>query len=204
VYSKKGFTPIKWVLAVPESSKIKTVAGLRGKRIATELVNVTKKYLKKNGVRADVEFSWGATEVKPPELADAIVELTETGTSLTAHKLRVIDTVMLSTTRLIANEESWDNKAKRAKIENIGMLLKGVLLAGSKVGLKMNAPEKRLKTIISLLPAVKNPTVSPLSEKGWYALETIVDEQAVRDIIPRLKRAGAQGIIGYPLNTVIY
>jgi len=203
VYAKKGFTPVKWVLAVPDSSRIRTVAGLKGKRIATELVNVTKKYLRKGKVKADVEFSWGATEVKPPELADAIVELTETGGSLRAHNLRVIDTVLVSTTRLIANRDSWESRWKREKIENVGMLLRGALFAEGKVGLKMNVPEGELKKILSVLPAMKTPTVSRLSGEGWLAVETIVDECTARNIIPKLKRAGAQGIIGYPLNKVI-
>ncbi len=203
-YSKKGFTPVRWVLAVPESSRIRTAAGLKGKRIATELVNVTKNYLKKHRVKAEVEFSWGATEAKPPELADAIVELIETGSSLKAHNLRIIDTLLISTTRLIANKESFGNKWKREKIENLGMLLNGALLAEGKVGLKMNVPDSKLKKILSVLPAMKAPTVSRLSGKDWSAVETIVDERTARDIIPKLKRAGAQGIIGYPLNKVIY
>jgi ATP phosphoribosyltransferase len=203
-YSKQGFTPVRWVLAVPESSRIRTAAGLKGKRIATELVNITKNYLKKHRVKAEVEFSWGATEAKPPELADAIVELIETGSSLRAHNLRIIDTLLTSTTRLVANKESFKNKWKKEKIENLGMLLKGALFAEGKVGLKMNVPENKLKKILSILPAMKAPTISKLSGKGWSAVETIVDERTARDIIPKLKRAGAQGIIGYPLNKVIY
>ena len=204
VYARKGFTPVKWVLAVSDSSRIKTVAGLKGKKIATELVNVTKSYLKKHRVKAEVEFSWGATEAKVPELADAIVELTETGSSIKAHNLRVIDTLLISTTRLIASRESFRNKWKREKIENLSTLLKGALLADGKVGLKMNVPDSKLKKILSVLPAMKTPTISRLSGKGWSAVETIVDERTARDIIPKLKRAGAQGIIGYPLNKVIY
>ena len=204
VYARKGFTPVKWVLAVSDSSRIKTVAGLKGKKIATELVNVTKSYLKKHRVKAEVEFSWGATEAKVPELADAIVELTETGSSIKAHNLRVIDTLLISTTRLIASRESFRNKWKRKKIENLSTLLKGALLADGKVGLKMNVPDSKLKKILSVLPAMKTPTISRLSGKGWSAVETIVDERTARDIIPKLKRAGAQGIIGYPLNKVIY
>lgn len=204
VYARKGFTPVKWVLAVSDSSKIKTVAGLKGKKIATELVNVTKSYLKKHMVKAEVEFSWGATEAKVPELADAIVELTETGSSIKAHNLRVIDTLLISTTRLIASRKSFRNKWKREKIENLSTLLKGALLADGKVGLKMNVPDSKLKKILSVLPAMKTPTISKLSGKGWSAVETIVDERTARDIIPKLKRAGAQGIIGYPLNKVIY
>ncbi len=204
VYAKRGFTPVRWVLAVPDSSRIKKVADLKGKRIATELVNVTKNYLKKQKVKAEVEFSWGATEAKAPGLADAIVELTETGSSLRAHNLRIIDTLLISTTRLIANEASFRNKWKKAKIENLSVLLKGALLAEGKVGLKMNVPDGKLKKILSILPAMKAPTISKLSGKGWSAVETVIDERTARDIIPKLKRAGAQGIIGYPLNKVIY
>ncbi len=203
-YAKKGFTPVKWVLAVPQSSRIKTVADLRGKVIATELVNVTKNYLKDHRVKAKVEFSWGATEAKPPKLADAIVELTETGSSLRIHSLRIIDTLLISTTRLIASKESFQNKWKKVKIENLSTLLKGALLAEGKVGLKMNVPDSKIKKILSILPAMKSPTISKLSGKGWSAVETIVDERSARDIIPKLKRAGAEGIIGYPLNKVIY
>ena len=203
-YAKKGFTPVKWVLAVPQSSRIETVADLRGKVIATELVNVTKNYLKDHRVKAKVEFSWGATEAKPPKLADAIVELTETGGSLRAHNLRIIDTLLISTTRLIASKESFQNKWKKVKIENLSTLLKGALLAEGKVGLKMNVPDSKIKKILSILPAMKSPTISKLSGKGWSAVETIVDERSARDIIPKLKRAGAEGIIGYPLNKVIY
>lgn len=203
-YAKKGFCPVKWVLAVPVSSGIKTVAGLKGKKIATELVSVTKKYLRKHKVNAEVEFSWGATEAKPPEFVDAIVELTETGSSLSAHNLRIIDTLLVSTTRLIANKKSWQNKCKREKIENLGMLFKGSLLAEGKVGIKMNVQNDRLKKILSILPAMKMPTVCGLSGEGWSAVETIIDESTARDIIPKLKRAGAQGIIGYSLEKVIY
>ncbi len=203
-YAKKGFCPVKWVLAVPVSSGVKTVAGLRGKKIATELVSVTRKYLRKHKVNAEVEFSWGATEAKPPEFADAIVELTETGSSLSTHNLRIIDTLLVSTTRLIANKKSWQNRCKREKIENLGMLFKGVLLAEGKVGIKMNVPNGRLKKIFSILPAMKTPTVCGLSGKGWSAVETIIDKSTARDIIPKLKRAGAQGIIGYSLEKVIY
>lgn len=204
VYAKKGFTPVRWVLAVPDSSRIKKVADLKGKRIATELVNVTKNYLKKHRVKAEVEFSWGATEAKAPELVDAIVELTETGSSLRAHNLRIIDTLLISTPRLIASKESFKNKWKKGKIENLSMLLKGALLAEGKVGLKMNVPDNKLKKILSILPAMRAPTISKLSGKGWSAVETVIDERTARDTIPKLKRAGAQGIIGYPLNKVIY
>ncbi len=202
-YAKRGFSPVKWVLAVPSGSRIKSVRDLEGKRIATELLNVTKKYLRKNKVSADVEFSWGATEVKPPELADAIVELTETGSSLRANNLRIVDTILVSTTRLIANSSSWKNPKKREKVENMGLLLKGALNAEGKVGLKMNVPDSGIDKILSVLPAMKTPTISRLSGQGWSAVETIIEESDARKIIPELKKAGAQGIIGYPLNKVI-
>jgi len=203
VYAKSGFTPVRWVIAVPVNSSIKTVRELNGKKIATELVNVVEKYLRKKGVSADVEFSWGATEAKVPDLADAIVELTETGSSLAANNLRIVDTVLESTTRFIANLRAWENPWKRKKIENLAMLLKGALIAGEKVGLKMNVSRKNLKNVLKILPAMRNPTVSPLAEEDWVALEVIVDEKKVREIIPALKRAGAEGIIEYPLNKVI-
>ncbi len=202
-YAKRGFSAVKWVLAVPGGSKIKSVKDLEGKRIATELVNVAKKYLKHNKVRAEVEFSWGATEVKPPELADAIIELTETGSSLRANNLRIIDTILFSTTRLIANKSSWRDDKKREKVQNLGMLLKGALNAEGKVGLKMNVPDSGIEKILSVLPAMKTPTISRLSGQGWSAVETIIEESDARRIIPELKKAGAQGIIGYPLNKVI-
>lgn len=202
-YAKRGFSPVRWVLAVPSGSRIKSVKDLHGKRIATELLNVTKKYLKQNNVSAEVEFSWGATEVKPPELADAIVELTETGSSIKANNLRIIETLMFSTTRLIANSSSWKDKKKKEKIENVGMLLRGALNAEGKVGLKMNVPDSGIEKILSVLPAMKTPTISRLSGKGWSAVETIIEESDARRIIPELKKAGAEGIIGYPLNKVI-
>jgi ATP phosphoribosyltransferase len=204
VYSKQSLRPIRWVLAVPNDSKVKTVKDLKGKRIATEAVNITKSYFKKNNVEASVEFSWGATEAKPPELADAIVEVTETGSSIRANNLRIIDVVMESYTVLIANKNSWKIKEKREKIENIAILLQGALNAESKVGLKMNIPKKKLVKIISTLPALKKPTVSELTDKDWVAIETIIDENVVRKIIPELKRLGAEGIIEYPLNKVVY
>ncbi len=203
IYGKTGLRPVRWVLAVPNDSPVKSVKGLQGKRIATEVVNITKKYLRENKVKADVEFSWGATEVKPPMLVDAIVELTETGSSLAANNLRIVETVLESTTRFIANKATWNNEWKRHKIGNIAMMLQGALLAQEKVGLKMNVEEKNLKKVLSILPAMKNPTLSMLSNTGWCAVETIVDESVVRDIIPKLKRAGAEGIIEYPLNKVI-
>ncbi len=202
-YAKEGLRPVKWVIAVPKDSKIKKVRDLNGKRIATELVNFTKKYLKSKKVKAEVDFSWGATEVKPPFLADAIVELTETGSSLKANNLRIIETILESSTRFIANKKAWKDKWKRQKMENIVLLLKGALAAEEKVGLKMNVPEKSLKRVMSLLSALHSPTISQLSDKGWFALEVMLDEKTVRDIIPRLKSAGAEGIIEYPLNKVI-
>ena len=204
VYAKQGLRAVKWVLAVPNKSTIKSVKDLEGKRIATELVNVTKSYLKKYRVKAEVEFSWGATEAKPPQLADAIVELTETGESLRANNLRIVDTVLESTTKLIANGRAYQDKWKRRKIDNLTLLLKGALLAEEKVGLKMNVAEKNLKRVISVLPAMRNPTISKLSEAGWWAVETVIDEKTARDIIPKLKAAGGEGIIEYGLNKVIY
>lgn len=203
IYGKGGFSPVKWVIAVPMDSKIKSVKDLEGKRIATELVGFTKRYLKSKGVKAEVDFSWGATEVKPPYLADAIVELTETGASLRANNLRIVETIIESTTRFIANKKAWQDKWKRQKMENIALLLKGALAAEEKVGLKMNVPEKAFKKVLSLLSAMHSPTVSPLSGTGWYAVEVITDEKMVRDLIPKLKSIGASGIVEYPLNKVI-
>lgn len=204
IYGKVGKNPVRWVLAVPENSAVRSVKDLQGKRIATEIVNLTRNYLKKHGVKAEVEFSWGATEVKAPALVDAIVELTETGSSLRANNLRIVDTLVESTTKLIANKASWKDKWKKNKIETMALLLKGALAAESKVGIKMNVPEKSLKAVINEIPALRTPTVSPLSSKGWYAVETIVDETVIREMIPKLKQAGAEGIIEYPLNKVIY
>lgn len=202
-YAKGRLGAVKWVIAVPNDSKIKTINDLNGKRIATELVGFTKRYLKSKGINADVDFSWGATEVKPPHLADAIVELTETGSSLKANNLRVVETILQSSTRFIANKKAWRDRWKKQKIDNIVLLLKGALSAEEKVGLKMNVPEKSLKRLLSLLSAMHSPTISTLSDKGWYALEVIIDEKIVRELIPRLKSAGASGIIEYPLNKVI-
>jgi len=202
-YGKVGFRGVKWVVAVPESSPIKTVDDLKGKKIATELVSFTKRFLKKRGINASVEFSWGATEVKPPLLADAIIEVTETGASLRANNLRIIDTILESETVLIANKNAWKDKWKKRKMENITILLKGALLAEEKVGLKMNVPKSRLKEVLKILPSLQTPTVSNLSDKDWLAIEVIIDEKTVRDIIPDLKRVGAQGIVEYPLNKVI-
>ncbi|KYC52388.1 MAG: ATP phosphoribosyltransferase [Candidatus Methanofastidiosum methylothiophilum] len=204
VYAKQGLKPVRWVLAVSESSKIKTPQDLNGKRIATEVVNITKKYLGQKGIDAAVEFSWGATEVKVPELVDAIVELTETGSSLKAHNLKVLDTILESTTVLISNKESWKSSWKRKKTEDLFMLLKGALAAESMVGVKMNVQKANLDEVISVLPALRKPTVSNLSSDGWVAVETIVDEKIIRELIPKLKSAGAEGIIEYPLNKVIY
>ena len=204
IYAKSGMKPVRWVLGVNDNSEIKTVKDLEGKRIATELVNVTKKYLKSQGVRAEVEFSWGATEAKVPDLVDAIVELTETGSSLRANNIRIIDEIMTSTTKLIANKNAWEDTWKRKKIQNLAMLLTGALNAEEKVGLKMNVAQKDLKSIIKILPAVKTPTISQLVGGKWVALEVVIDEDIVRNIIPKLKEAGAQGIVEYPLNKVIY
>jgi len=204
LFSKVSRRPARWVLCVPEDSPVKSVKDLQGKRIATEVVNLTKKYLKKNGVRAEVEFSWGATEVKAHELVDAIVEVTETGSSLRANKLRIVDELLSSTPRLIANHASWKDAWKRQKIERLAMLLKGAMEAETKVGLKMNIAEKNLASLLASLPALRNPTISSLSQKGWVAVETIIDDHVVRELIPRLKAAGAEGIIEYPLNKVVY
>ncbi|MDD5422164.1 MAG: ATP phosphoribosyltransferase [Candidatus Omnitrophota bacterium] len=204
IYAKQSMRPVRWVLAVPQDSKIKSVKDLKGKSIATELVNVTKSYLKKNKVKANVEFSWGATEVKAIVGVDAIVEVTETGSSLRANKLREIATVCESTTQLIVNRKSWMIPWKRDKIENLAMLLKGAILAEEKVGLKMNVAKKDLKVVLGLLPAMKKPTISNLVDSDWVDIDTIIDEKVVKDLIPKLKKAGAEGIIEYPLNKVIY
>ncbi|MFH1190146.1 MAG: ATP phosphoribosyltransferase [Candidatus Omnitrophota bacterium] len=204
IYAKQSMRPVRWVLAVPEASRIKSVKDLNGKSIATELVGVTKKYLKKNKVKADVEFSWGATEVKAIMGVDAIVEVTETGSSLRANNLREIATVCESTTQLIANRKSWSDPWKRNKIENLALLLKGAILAEDKVGLKMNVARSNLNAVLNLLPAMKKPTIANLTDPGWVDVETIIDEKVVKHLIPGLKRAGAEGIIEYPLNKVIY
>jgi ATP phosphoribosyltransferase len=202
-YGKVGFRGVKWVVAVPNDSPIKTIEDLKGKKIATELVGYTKRFLKKRGIDATIEFSWGATEVKPPLLADAIIEVTETGASLRANNLRIIDTILESETVLIANRSAWKDEWKRQKMENIIMLLKGALVAEQKVGLKMNVPRAKLGKITKILPSLHTPTISNLSDEHWVAIEVIIDEKTVRDIIPNLKRAGAQGIVEYPLNKVI-
>jgi ATP phosphoribosyltransferase len=202
-YAKGGLTPVRWVVAVPEDSPVSSVKDLKGKRIATELVGYTKRYLKSRGVTADVEFSWGATEVKPPKLADAIVELTETGSSLRANKLRIVEVMLESTTRLIANKRAWNDPWKHKKIENMAMLLQGALAAEEKVGLKMNVPQKSLTEIMGILPSMHAPTISHLADPAWVSLEVILDEKQARALIPRLKRRGATGIVEYPLNKVI-
>lgn len=203
IYAKQSFGKVRWVLAAPEASSFRSVKDLEGKVIATELVETTKRYLAANGVNAKVEFSWGATEVKPPELADAIVEVTETGSSLRANKLRIIETVLESNTQLIANIDSWKDNWKRRKLEDMKMLLEGAINALGKVGLMLNVRKNDLPAVLGVLPALKNPTVSTLSDDEWLAVNTILDESTVRSIIPRLKEAGAQGIVEYPLNKIV-
>jgi len=203
VYAKVGLKPVRWVLAVPVDSPIKSAKDLQGKRIATELVNVTKEYLAKNGVKANVEFSWGATEAKPPELADAIIEVTETGSSLRANNLVILETVMESSTVVIVNAAAWSDPWKRKKIENLILLLKGALAAQEKVGLKMNVPRKNLEQVMKVLPALNSPTIAEMYDKNWVDVDTVVDEKIVREIVPKLKDAGAEGIVEYPLNKVI-
>ncbi len=203
IYAKQSFGKVRWVLAAPEASPFRSVKDLEGKIIATELVQTTKRYLAANGVKAKVEFSWGATEVKPPELADAIVEVTETGSSLRANKLRIIETVLESNTQLIANVDSWKDDWKRQKLEDIKMLLEGAINALGKVGLMLNVTKQNLDAVLGVLPALKRPTISQLSDPDWVAVNTILDEATVRTIIPRLKGAGAQGIVEYPLNKIV-
>ena len=203
-YSKATSNPVRWVLAVPNDSKIKTVKDLKGKRISTEARGIVNRYLKANGVKANVEFSWGATEVKAPELVDAIVDLTETGSSLRANNLRIVDTILTSTTRLIANKKAWKDKAKRAKIEQLKMLLTAALDAQKRVLIKLNAPAKKLEKITAALPALHAPTVNKLNDADWFAVESVVEERLVRDLIPVLRAAGATGIIELPLNKVIF
>lgn len=203
VYAKQSMRPVRWVLAVPEASDIRTVQDLQGKRIATEVVNITRGYLDRNGVRADVEFSWGATEAKAPELVDAIVEVTETGSSLKANKYRIVDTVLESWTKLIANPGSMADPWKREKIESISMLLQAAIKADSKVGLKMNIEREKLASLLEQIPALTSPTVCPLFDDKWVAVETIIDEALVKRLIPTFKNLGATGIIEYPLNKII-
>ncbi len=204
IYSRASVLKSRWVLCVPESSSVKSIADLAGKRVATELLNTTKRFFEAKGVKAEIEFSWGATEVKVPDLVDAIVDITETGSSLRANKLRIVDTLLETNTKFIANKASWANPAKRKKIETIALLLRGALEAESKVGLKLNAPKSSLEAIIKAVPSLRNPTISPLSNQDWVALETIIDESVVREIIPQLKSLGAEGIVEYPLNKVVY
>ena len=204
VFSRSSNKRSKWIIAVPESSTVQTVKDLEGKRIATEVVNITRQYLKDNGVNAKVEFSWGATEVKVPDLVDAIVDLTETGNSIRANKLRIVDTILYTNTVLIANKVSWENPAKRKKIENIALLLTSALEANSKVGLKLNIEKSKLEAILADLPALRNPTINRLADESWVAIDTILDEKVVREIIPELKERGAEGIIEYPLNKVVF
>lgn len=204
VYSRATNLRSKWIIAVPENSPVQTVKDLEGKRIATEVVNITRQYLKDQGVKAEVEFSWGATEVKVPDLVDAIVDLTETGNSIRANKLRIVDTLLYTNTVLVANKDSWENPKKREKIENIAMLLQSALEASSKVGLKLNIDKSKLDAVLAALPALRNPTVNRLTDEAWVAIDTILDEKVVREIIPQLKSLGAEGIIEYPLNKVVF
>jgi len=203
IYSKASRRTARWVVAVAQNSQIKSPKDLEGKRIATEVVNVTKKYLAGKGVRAEVEFSWGATEVKVPDMVDAIVELTETGSSLAANGLRILDTVLETNTKLIANRDSWADSWKREKIETLAMLLQGALLGAQKVGLKMNVARSNLEEVLGLIPALRQPTISALTNEEWVAVETVLDEREARDLIPELRKAGAEGIVEYPLNKVI-
>jgi len=204
VYSKTTAKAYRWVLAVPEDSDVQSVKDLEGKRIATELVQATRRYLEAHGVKAEVEYSWGATEIKAPLLVDAIVEGTETGSTLRANRLRIVDTVAESTAKLIANHQAWADPWKREKIETLAMLLKGALEAGGQVGLKMNVPRDKLDQVSQQLPSLHTPTISNQVDQDWVALEVIIDEHTVRDLLPGLKKAGAEGIIEYPLNKVIY
>jgi ATP phosphoribosyltransferase len=204
VYSRASVTKSRWVLCVAEDSPVRSPKDLAGKRVATELVQTVKRYFASRKIPVEVEFSWGATEVKVPDLVDAIVDITETGSSLRANKLRIVDTLLETNTKLIANKKAWKNTAKRTKIETIALLLRGALEAESKVGLKMNAPKKALAAIIAAVPALRDPTISPLSNPDWIALETIIDESVVREILPKLKSLGAEGIVEYPLNKVVY
>lgn len=204
VYSRASVQKSRWVLCVPESSEITKPEQLAGKRVATELLGTVRRYFAKKGIPAEVEFSWGATEVKVPDLVDAIVDITETGNSIRANKLRIIDTLLETNTKFIANQKSWADPEKRKKIETIALLLRGALEAESKVGLKMNLPKASLDAVVKTLPALRNPTISHLSSPDWVALETIIDESIVREIIPLLKALGAEGIVEYPLNKVVY
>lgn len=203
-FSKASTQPTRWVIAVPEDSMIRSVADLQGKRIATEAIGLTRSFLKTHGVEAEIEFSWGATEVKVPDLVDAIVDVTETGSSLRANKLRILETIMESSPQFIANRTALGDEWKRTKIERLVLLLKGAHAARDKVGLKMNIPKDRLQALLQSLPSLRNPTISTLSTLDWVAVETVIDEKVVREIIPQLKALGAEGIIEYPLNKVVY
>jgi len=203
VYAKQQMTPVRWVLAVPNSSPIESVKDLEGKRIATELVGGVRRWLEDNDVNAEVEFSWGATEVKVPDLVDAIVDITETGASLRANKLRIVDTVVESVTQLVANRAAWGDRWKRAKLDALGMMLQGAIVAREKIGLKMNVSADNLAAVLETLPAIKRPTVANLAGEGGYAVETIIDESVARGLIPELKRLGAEDLIAYPLNKVL-
>jgi ATP phosphoribosyltransferase len=203
VFSKVSRRPVRWVLAVPNDSPIQSVKDLQGKRVATEVVNLTRRWLTKHGVTAQVEFSWGATEVKPPRLADAIVEVTETGSSLRANGLRIVAELMQSTTRFIANHTAYADPWKREKIDDMVLMLQGAMAADGKVGLMMNARKADLEALLPLLPSLQGPTISPLSDSEWVAVNTIIDETVVRHIVPKLKAAGARGIVEYPLNKII-
>ncbi|MCB1101485.1 MAG: ATP phosphoribosyltransferase [Kiritimatiellae bacterium] len=203
VYAKQGLRPVRWVLAVPNDSPIQSVKDLEGKRVATEAVGITRQYLEKNGVKAEVEFSWGATEVKAPELVDAIVEITETGSSLRANNLRIVETILESTTRLIVNQDAWQDPWKKKKVQQLAMLLEGALAAETKVLLKMNVSTDKVKAVSALVPALHAPTLNQLAQDGWYSIESVVEESVVREIIPQLKEAGAEGIIEIPLNKVV-
>ena len=203
VYGKVKRLPLRWVLAVPENSEINKPEDLEGKRIATEAVGITKKYLEKHGVNAIVEFSWGATEAKPPLLADAIVEITETGESLRANNLKILDTLCISTTRLITNQAAWSDEFKRNKIERLALLLSAVLAAENRVGLMLNVERKNLKRMLEILPALRKPTVSALVDDNWVALNTVIEEHVVRELIPELRSSGAEGIVEYSLNKLV-
>lgn len=203
VYSKTGSGAAKWVLAVPEDSPIKSAKDLEGKRIATEAVGLAENYLKKNGVKAKVEFSWGATEVKPPHLADAIVEITETGSSLRANNMRIVETILETNTKLIANQDAWKDPAKKDKLEQLALLLEGAIRADGKVGLLINVPREKLESLVEVLPSLYKPTISALTDNDWVDVSVVMDEVKVRDLIPELKKRGAQGIVEYPLNKVI-
>jgi len=204
IYSKQSSRPVRWVLAVPNDSSIKSVKDLQGKRIATEVVNMTVDYLKKHGVTAQVEFSWGATEVKPPKLADAIVEITETGSSLRANNLKIIDTLMESTTKFIMNKDAHGDAWKKDKVDRLVLMLRSAMAANGKVGLMMNVPKSKLSAVMEILPKDKKPTIAELSDKDWVDLSVIMEEKMVRDIAPDLKRVGAEDIVEYPLNKIIH